>query len=436
MGTTLGRMLYTCLLRLLAPAVLLHQAWTALRSGDGARRWHERWGYGDPLPEGGWWLHAVSVGEVQAAAVLVRALRAAYPGQPLLVSTTTATGADRVKALFGDSVEHRYLPFDYPGALARFLARARPRALIILETELWPNLLAACRARQLPVLVASARISARTAGSYRRLRGLFAPLLEEGVTVLAQTAADAERFVALGVPATRCSVGGNLKFDQELTSQQRALGEAFRSEWQAGGQRFVWVAGSTHEGEEPVLLAAHRRLRETAPGALLVMVPRHPARFAQAAANVVASGLPFVRRSEGGPVRADTAVLLGDTLGELVACYLAADAAFVGGSLVPVGGHSLVEPAAAGLPLLSGRQVGNAPEVAAALAAAGALVWVNNASDLQQALAAWAGNPAEARRRGEAAQAMVAHGRGALGRVLRELRALAPGPAQPGSQAH
>lgn len=415
------RFAYGWLLRLLAPALLLYQGARWLRDRSTARHWRERWGFAEPVPAGAVWLHAVSVGEVQAAAIVVRALLARSPATAVLLTTTTVTGAARVAALFGDSVMHRYLPLDYPGAVSRFLDRVQPRQLVILETELWPHLLAACRQRDIPVVVASARLSSRTVGRYRRLQALFAPVLEHGVTVLAQTAADAARFVELGVPAARCHVGGNLKFDLEFTPAQGSLAERFRRDWRGAGRRFVWVAGSTHEGEEQVLLAAHAALRAVVPEALLVLVPRHPPRFAAAAANVAATGLPFVRRSCADPVTPATAVLLGDTLGELVACYLAADAAFVGGSLVPAGGHSLVEPAAAALPVFSGRQVGNAPDIAQALMAAGALAWVDQAEGLASDLATLARDPALACARGAAGRAVVADSRGALGRILAEI---------------
>lgn len=422
----MGRWLYTGLLRLLAPWLLLHAALQLLLDRGRGARLAERWGFGASLPPGSLWLHAVSVGEVQAAAVLVRALRSTHPDLPLLVTTTTATGAARVRELFGTTVRHRYLPLDYPGAVRRFLDRVRPCQWVILETELWPNLLAACATRGIPVRLVSARLSVRTAGRYRQLRGLFAPLLDQ-VSVLAQTDEDARRYRALGVKDTQCEVGGNLKFDLEFTPAQRAAGHDFRAAWQVSGSRFVWVAGSTHDGEEQILLAAHARLRESLPGALLVLAPRHPPRFAAAAANIIDSGLPSARRSLGDAVTADTAVLLVDTLGELLACYLAADAAFVGGSLVPVGGHSLLEPAAAGVPLFSGPQVFNAPEVAAALRGAGALVEVDDADALVEGLAAVAGDPALAKARGAAALAVVARGRGALARAMTVIGAALPG---------
>jgi 3-deoxy-D-manno-octulosonic-acid transferase len=420
---SVNRTLYTLLLRLLALGVLLHQAWQSWREPKYRGRWLERWGYGAPVVSSLdgpiVWLHAVSVGEVQAAVPLVRALLQQTPPRRLVLTTTTATGARRVAALFGEAVEHRFLPLDYPGAVARFLDRVQPACAVVLETEIWPNLYAECLCRGIPLTLASARLSVRTIATYRRLRGLFAPALGSGgVTVLAQSAADAARYLELGALPAQCRAVGNLKFELEIPVATRAVGRAWHEQWAGASARFIWVAGSTHEGEEQVLLAAHGLLRQTVPDALLVLVPRHPQRFAAAAANVQAAGLPYVARSQGGHVGAGTAVLLGDTLGELLALYAAADAAFVGGSLVPVGGHNLLEPAALGLPVLSGRQVFNAPDVAAALAAAGALEWVDDVTGLCGSLQALAADAALRQRRGLAAVGVVDANRGALRAIL------------------
>lgn len=419
----MNRTLYTLLLRLLAPAVLLHQAWRSWREPKYRGRWLERWGYGAPVVSSGTgptvWLHAVSVGEVQAAVPLVRALLQQTPARRLVLTTTTTTGASRVAALFGEAVEHRFLPLDYPGAVARFLDRVQPARAVVLETEIWPNLYAECWRRDIPLVLASARLSVRTIATYRRLRGLFAPALGSGgVTVLAQTAADAARYLELGALPAQCRAVGNLKFELEVPAATRALGRSWHEQWAGAAARFIWVAGSTHEGEEQVLLAAHGLLRQTVPEALLVMVPRHPQRFAAAAVNIQTAGLSFLARSEGGQVEVGTAVLLGDTLGELLALYAAGDAAFVGGSLVPVGGHNLLEPAALGLPILSGRQVFNAPEVAAALSATGALDWVEDAAGLCRSLQALAADAALRQSRGSAAIGVLNTNRGALGAIL------------------
>ena len=424
-----NRRLYTLLLRLLAPAVGLHQLWRSARDPLYRGRALERWGFGavvPPAPGGTVWLHAVSVGEVQAAVPLVRALQQQVPARRLVLTTTTSTGAARVAALFGDTVLHRFLPLDYPGAVARFLDGVQPTQAVVLETEIWPNLYAACAQRGIPLLLANARLSVRTIASYRRLRGLLAPVLGSGnVTILAQSAADAARYLRLGALPAQCRTAGNLKFECVLPEAGRVQGGAWRQQWQRHSPRFVWVAGSTHEGEEQQLLAAHAALRAAVPDALLVLVPRHPPRFAAAAENVRASGLSFVARSAAGEVAPDTAVLLGDTLGELQTLYAAADVAFVGGSLVPVGGHNLLEPAGLGLPVLSGRQVFNAPEVAAALAAAGGLEWVDSAATLAESLAALAASPALRATRGQAAAAVVNANRGALAATLAALAASA-----------
>ncbi len=415
------RVLYTALFRLLTPLVVVHQLWRSWHEPGYRGRVHERWGYGAVVRSPCLWVHAVSVGEVQAAVPLVRALLQDWPTWQVLVTTTTSTGAARVNELFGAAVEHRYLPLDLPGAARRFLKRAQPRLCVVMETELWPNLLSGCAARSIPVLIASARLSVRSMRAYRRLRGVFREVLGGGaVRVLAQTTADAARYLELGVPASQVSLMGNLKFDLAVPADVRAGGRACRDLW--GHSRPVWVAGSTHEGEEQVLLAAHQRLLRHQPEALLVLVPRHPARFAAAAAHVERSGLSSVRRSRGGTVLPTTAVLLADTLGELLTLYAAADVAFVGGSLVPVGGHNLLEPAALGLPVLSGRAVFNAPEIAAALAAAGALTLVDTADELAGALAGLFTQTERRVAQGVQAAAVVAANRGALTRLLEAMR--------------
>jgi 3-deoxy-D-manno-octulosonic-acid transferase len=399
--------LYICLGYLAAPLLLAHGLWRGIGAPGEWARLGERLGRCAGVVPGGIWVHAVSVGEVQAAAVLVRALRERHPTLPLLVTCGTATGRARAEALYAGVALVRYLPWDLPDAVARFLGRVRPRLGIVVETELWPNLYRAARRRGVPLLVASARLSARSVARYRPLRRLTRDALAS-VTVAAQTSADAARFVAIGAEPARVHVTGNLKFDFEVPSGAPEAGALERA--RLGTARPVWVAGSTHEGEEEQLLAAHAALRRLRPDALLVLAPRHPPRFAAAAALVARSGLAAVRRTDGGPVRADTAVLVLDTLGELLTFYAAGD--------VAVGGHNLLEPAALGRCVLAGPHTANAGGSDALLEAAGGLVRVRDAATLATALAALLADPGERARRGRAGEAIVAANRGALARVL------------------
>ena len=436
------RRLYTLLLYLALPFVSLLIAIRGLTEREYWRGWQARFGYGPRAAAGGIWVHAVSVGEVQAAAVLIEALRARLPQTAITLSCATPTARARGRALL-PGVAVRYAPYDLPGSVRRCLARLRPRLLIVLETELWPNLLHAAQRARVPVLIASARVSARSARLYQRLPGLLRPVLAAGVWVGAQTDADAARYAALGVPPERLAVVGNIKFDRAAAPEQMQRGQQLRARYGAG--RCVWVAGSTHPGEEQIVLQAHALLLATVPRALLVLAPRHPQRFQDAAAAIAAHGFSCVRRSEaraaggdsaGGDARRDEAapaadcqVLLLDTLGELADFYAAADVAFVGGSLVPVGGHNLLEPAALGLPVLSGGAHFNSPEVARALEAAGALTIVHDAAELAGALVRLLADPAARARQGAAGRAAIAANRGALERLLALIGQLAPAHA-------
>jgi 3-deoxy-D-manno-octulosonic-acid transferase len=409
------RTLYICLGYCFAPLAAGLALWRALRAGEDWRALRERFGFGVAPPAGAIWVHAVSVGEVQLAAALVRELRRRYPERALLVTTATPTGRRRALEAFGAEAAVRYLPYDLPDAVARFLGRARPALALILETELWPNLYRECWRRGIPVLLANARLSPASVRRYRWLRGLIAETLA-GVTVAAQSAADAARFRELGAAPERVHEAGNLKFDVAVLPAVAREGAALRAA--LGAKRPVWVAGSTHAGEEEQLLDAHRLLGERVADALLVLAPRHPPRFEAVAALLGRRGVRFRRRTERLPPEPGTPVLLVDTLGELPAFYAAADVAFVGGSLVPVGGHNLVEPAALGRALLSGPATFNAEAVARLLREAGALEIVADSSALAARLAALLTDPAARARAGDRGLAVVAANRGALAKVL------------------
>ncbi|RMG56175.1 MAG: 3-deoxy-D-manno-octulosonic acid transferase [Gammaproteobacteria bacterium] len=412
----MSRWFYSALLHCLLPAALL-RLWLRGRRNPAYRlRWAERLGQVPPLPDAPRiWLHAVSVGETIAAAPLLRRLQGELPGYQWLVSTTTPTGSEQVLRLFGNEVAHHYLPWDLPEAVARFLDRTRPALLLVMETEIWPNLFAACRRRDIPVCIVNARLSERSLRGYRRIRPLVAEALSS-VRVLAQSEADAGRFRSLGAPDVR--VTGNLKFDLEIPATATATGEALRL---ALGHRPVWVAGSTHEGEDAQVLEAHQRLLEDFPDALLILVPRHPERFDDVARQIEARGLAFRRRSSGALPGGGDSVYLGDTLGELLAFYAAADVAFVGGSLVPHGGHNPLEPAALGVPVITGPHWHNFAAIYPALLEQGAAFEVGGAEALAAALQHCLGDPVARDRAGEAGRQFVETNRGALQRTLEAL---------------
>ena len=393
--------------------------WRGLRDRSYWQNFSERFGFGARLAPHGVWLHAVSVGEVQACAPLVSALYRQHPGIPLTVTTFTPTGAARARALFGNLAQVRYIPYDLPGAVRRFFRRVQPRLAVIFETELWPNLYRECGRRRVPLVLASARLSARSVGRYRRLGRLFRDTLSQAAVVAAQEPQDAERFRALGADPATTHVTGNIKFDFELPPDIAARGARLREQFAA--KRPLWVAGSTHGGgEEQALIEAHQRLREAFPDALLVLAPRHPTRFGEAAQTLAQAGLSFVRRSQeaASHAQAPYPVLLLDSLGELLDFYAAADVAFVGGSLVPVGGHNLLEPAALGVPILTGPHNFNSAEIARLLIARGAAEVVHNATELAGRLSALFADPAARGRMAAAGRDSVDGNRGALAKLL------------------
>ncbi|PAU71715.1 lipid IV(A) 3-deoxy-D-manno-octulosonic acid transferase [Vreelandella alkaliphila] len=368
------------------------------------------------------WLHCASVGEVRAARPLIEGLLARYPQHSLLLTTMTATGAQQVQALIGEQtapdqvrLAHCFLPLDFPGAAKRFITRVQPTLAILFETELWPNLLHACHQQAVPVAVVNGRLSPRAFARYQRLRSLMASALANVTWLAAKSAQDAERFQALGCRAAVTQVVGSLKF--EMPSQVKALKE---SEYllQSWGARPVWVAGSTRDGEEALLLEAHRQLLKRFPTALLVLVPRHPQRFDEVAKLCSQGGWALSRRSQQQAVTPQTQVYLGDTLGELATLYAAGHVAYVGGSLVPLGGHNVLEPAALGKPVLCGPSLDNFSDVAEPLLAAGALSVVDTPDALADALAERLATPLFALQIGQAGQEVIEAHRGALTRTL------------------
>ena len=437
----MSRALYSLLLRLALPAQVLRYTWRGARNpaNRGSLRSHLALDL-VPRADHPLWLHAASVGEVQSLAPLVRQLRAALPALPLLVTVGTATGLARARQLWGQWAGPGLLPapWDLPGAARRFIDAVQPRAAVFVETELWPNLLHQASLTGIPLLLASARVSGRSAARYRRwATALMRDTTRAFTRIGAQTAADRERFISLGAQPQAVECWGNLKFDFVPPPGTAAQGRALRSMF--APDRPMWVAGSTHSGEEEACLSAHASLQAgaRARGAstpLLVIAPRRPERFEEVARLVAARGFSLRRHSDRASVTPPPAadVLLVDQLGELLPYYAAADAAFVGGSLVPVGGHNLLEPAALGKPVLAGPHTGNAPDVAARLRSVGGLAIVEGAGSLAGALGELLGDAALARRRGDAAAAVVAANGGATTRALEAISAELARREQPG----
>lgn len=411
------RLLYTLILYLLTPWVLLRLAWRGLRAPAYWLRWPERFGFfvNAPVTET-LWIHAVSVGETQAALPLIKALQQGYPQMTVMVTTTTPTGSERVRAALGDTVFHVYAPYDLPGAVQRFLRHTRPRVAIIMETELWPNLIHGCQQRGIPVILANARLSQRSAAGYQRFAGLTQQTLRDITVIAAQAQADAQRFVSIGADPARVRVTGNIKFDITPAANLQEQAMALRHAW--GAQRPVWVAASTHDGEDEQVLTAFASVRQAIPNALLILVPRHPERFAKVAALCRKQGYSVVLRSEQKPGDHAMDVFLGDSMGELMLFYAACDVAFVGGSLVVHGGHNLLEPATLGIPVITGPHTFNFTGISRMLLEAGAAQQVSNAAQLAGAVIAYLQDDNLRRAAGKKGRDLVEQNRGALATLI------------------
>ena len=413
------RILYSLVLYLCAPLALLHLLWRGRKNRAYLQRIPERFGCipaatsAQPVI----WVHAVSVGEVQASGALVKRLLGAYPHCRVLLTTVTPTGAARVGQLFAGAVEHRYLPYDLPHAVRLFLRRANPRLLVIMETELWPNLLYHCKRCGVPALLVNARLSAASCRGYLKFPRFSASAVGLLSHIAARGAQDAERFLALGAEPGQVSVAGNLKFDIEIDADTASAAAPLRRNIAA--DRPVWIAASTHEGEEELVLDAFLRVRETLADCLLILAPRHPERFDRVFDLCRRRGLVVARRT--GAARTaprDTDIYLLDTLGELPLFYACADAAFVGGSLAPVGGHNVLEPAALGVPLISGQHTGNFTEIIELFKAEDAIMIVADAAQLAAAVISLLQDERLGRTRGERGQRLVRQRRGATDSVM------------------
>ena len=421
----MNRTLYTLLFHLGLPLLAVRLWLRARKAPAYGQRLGERFAYRlPPMQPGGIWVHAVSVGESIAAAPMIRQLLLRHPELPITVTCMTPTGSERIQALFAGEpgIQHCYLPYDLPWASGRFLDHVRPRLAVIIETELWPNHIHQCARRGIPVALANGRLSERSARGYARFSRLTAPMLAEMSLLAVQTQVEAERFLALGARPECVQVTGSIKFDLNVDPTVPVRAARLREQWQAS-ERPVWIAASTHEGEDEVILAAHRQLLATHADALLILVPRHQERFASMHALCKAQGFTTVQRSLDQPVTAATQVLLGDTMGELLFLYALADIAFVGGSLVANGGHNPLEPAALAKPVLSGPHMFNFLEIGAMLREAGALVEVDEAQGLATAVRQWIELPRDAVRSGEAGLAVMRTNQGALKRLLDALDA-------------
>jgi len=418
------RYLYNVLTYLLAPFLVIRLYWRARKNPAYRERIGERFGFFDyPLEtEHPIWIHAVSVGETIAAVPLVKALQAKHPTIPIVFTTTTPTGSDRVIAAFGNSLFHVYSPYDIPTVVKSFIEKIKPRLLIIMETEIWPNMLLYAQREKVPVMLANARLSEKSFKGYSKFNRFIKFILNTISIIAAQEITDAKRFELLGVPKELIQVVGNIKFDVILPPGVKEKGKQLRK--LLGENRPIWIASSTHEGEEELVLSALQIIQKSIPNVLLILVPRHPERFKKVEELCFSRGLSIVKRSENKACEGKTAVFLGDTMGELLLFYAASDVAFVGGSLVATGGHNFLEPALFGLPLISGPNLFNFAKIVSLLQDNNALEIVNDAEELAGQIIQFLSDENLRKSYGKRAQEVLEKNRGSLNRHIQLIEKL------------
>lgn len=408
---------YTSVFFLALPLILLRLIWRGLRSPAYFKRWGERFGSGPTLTtdKSVIWIHAVSVGEVEASRPLIKSLQHDFPEHQILITTMTPTGSERVKLVFADSVAHCYLPYDLPFAIKRFLKASRPEFGIIMETEIWPNLITLCAEQNIKLVLANARMSERSQKGYQRFSTLTHQVLQSLSFIAAQTEQDRQRFVTLGADIKNVHAIGNLKYEVSLPASLMEQAESMRSMWNVN--RPVLIAASTHEGEEELVLNASRQIRAQYPSLLLIVVPRHPERFDRVTALSQRAGFKTLRRSEHRPCSSDVQVLVVDTMGELPLFYGTSDVAFVGGSLMPHGGHNLLEPAALGRAVITGPHYFNFNEITKQFLKAGAAIEVSGSASLAETAIDLFQNSQKRAEMGEAGLKLIVNSQGASMRL-------------------
>ncbi len=412
------RVFYNIVFTLAVPIILLRLVWRGTKASAYFKRWDERFTISLPTPDKSKsliWVHAVSMGEVEACRPVVAEIQSTYPEHQVLITTMTPTGSARVKTLYADNVLHCYLPYDLPLIMRRFIQAIQPDFGVIMETELWPNLIHHCHKQDIPLVLANARMSARSLKGYQRIPSLTREILQSFTIIAAQAQQDRERFIELGAERDKVHAVGNLKFEVNLSHTIIEQAEAIRSMW---GNRPVFIAASTHEGEDEIILNASRQIRAEVPDLLLIIVPRHPERFDKVAALCQRAGFKILRRSENGLCKSDIQILVIDSMGELPIFYACSDVAFVGGSLVPTGGHNILEAAALSRPVIVGPHVFNFAEITQQFINAKAAIQVDDVKNLATVTTHLLKNPSERTLMGEAGQQLIKQSQGASQRLL------------------
>ena len=415
----LSRRFYTLLHYLCLPAIMIRLLWRSRYTVAYRQRWSERFGYIRRVTEtdASIWIHAVSLGEANAAIPLIKELIVRYPQYTIVVTTTTPTGSAQIVRHLKDEVMHVYAPYDVPWMVNRFLRRSRAKLCIIMETEIWPNILHCCRHDNVPIFLANARLSERSKLRYQLIGTLTKAMLRSYSMVSAQGLLDGERLLSLGLNPKRLMISGNIKFDIQMPMDIKERGQTLRKEWNAT-DRPIFIAASTHEGEEAIILEAFVHIKKQLPNVLLILVPRHPDRFSKVEKLCKERGMQLVLRSLDQIPTEETDMVLGDTMGELLLLYATSDIAFVGGSLVPVGGHNLIEPAAIGLPVLTGPQLHNFTEISRLLQNAGTAQIVQDAKSIASTINALFSAKELREKMGTRAREVIAANSGALEKHL------------------
>jgi 3-deoxy-D-manno-octulosonic-acid transferase len=414
------RKIYSLLLYIFIPIALIHLLWRSIKTPSYRQRIQERFGIIPKLScNKSIWIHAASVGEVQASIPLIEYFLHHHSQFITVVTTTTPTGSHRIQQLFNSRIYHCYIPYDIPLAIRSFIRSIKPQLAIFIETEVWPNILHECKHQHIHTVLANARLSKKSVHGYAKLGNFARDTFNNFTHIAAQTDADAERLLQLGVKSELITIIGNIKFDLQLTPKLYSQASMIKEMW--GKKRPIWIAASTHEGEDELLLDAHKSVLTSIPNAILMLVPRHPERFNRVAQLIIQQGFNLIRRSEQRPCNVNTQVILGDSMGELTMLFATVDVAFIGGSLTPHGGHNVLEAAALKKPIIIGPYVMNFLAIANELLMIGAAKQINTVNELAEIVITWLSDKNLREDIGNRGYALIEKNRGAIDKLINVL---------------
>jgi len=419
------RYLYNLLFYILLPLIPIRLYLRSRKNPAYLTNWQERFShYHTPILKNAIWIHAVSLGEAIAAIPLIKELKNNYPNKHIVVTTMTPTGREKIKTTFSDQVSLFYAPYDYPGAVQRFLNYTNPNLLIIMETELWPNILHYTAKRHIPIFLVNARLSPSSFRGYSHVKFFMREMFSDINTVLAQSKEDGDRFLDLGLDPKKLIISGNIKFDIDISKNIDVEAKNLVDRLKLDTNRPIWIAASTHRGEEEKILISAKQILIAYPNSLLILVPRHPERFDEVAILCKKQGFSIARYSENSICLPNTQIFIGDTIGKLLPFYKIANVAFVGGSLVPVGGHNLLEPAALNIPIITGSNLVNFKEISNLLSHSQALIVVKNETELAINIIELFSDTEKCKNLAAAASKVIIQNKGALNKILRTIHPL------------